>query len=398
MLLGPDDQRSLVRAVDRVVASHARRARVLPVLSASLAPEERARILEQVARKERVVARFATPRRRIDLPTWRELDAARRLVTTELGGALRTLYENKLDELELDVSILDAIGDSKRVRPLAARRYGNGQELFEGRPLVQWAIDLLDHVEDEREVRSIPAGGHGVSVVKLFERAVVAARLEAKVELEPRLTAAAATGDNTIFLAPRPFGPRETVRLVAHEVVGHAVAARNARRQELELFQVGTAGAFADQEGVALLLEEESGALDGSRLRTIAARVVATDRLHRGAEFTDTLAHLIEDHGFGAEMALAIVERAYRGGGVARDAGYLRGFFSVRRAVGRDPSLLTTLRAGRVSITSLHEAGPWLARDVEAAALAPVLAAVRTGLSFDAPRLTRAEVDALAPR
>jgi uncharacterized protein (TIGR02421 family) len=177
--------------------------------------------------------------------------------------------------------------------------------------------------------------------------------LDPEVRVEPRLASLAATGERTVFLAQRMFSLREARRLVAHEVFGHLVVAANARAQPLRLLQVGLKGSFGDQEGVALYLESVLGVMCSERLRTLAARVVATRMLHEGACFGETARLLLDEHGFSAEAAVMIAERAFRGGGVARDAGYLAGFVRVRAAIEEGEATLDELRRGRVALDQL---------------------------------------------
>ena len=102
------------------------------------------------------------------------------------------------------------------------------------------------------------------------------------------------------------------VRLAVHEVFGHAVAAANGRDQPIRLFTLGSAGSFSDQEGLCLALEERAGLLDTYRLRVLAARVCMTERMHAGAAFSESARWLRREHGFSAEDAIALAERAYR--------------------------------------------------------------------------------------
>ena len=118
------------------------------------------------------------------------------------------------------------------------------------------------------------------------------------MRVEPRLSAGAATGERTVFVAARKFGRNEARRLAVHEVFGHLLSAANGRAQPLRLMQWGTAGSFVDQEGVALYMEEVAGVLDGARLRTLAGRVIAADMMHAGATFADTARKLLRDEGF----------------------------------------------------------------------------------------------------
>jgi hypothetical protein len=169
------------------------------------------------------------------------------------------------------------------------------------------------------------------------------------------LTAGAATGDRTVFLADRAFTLREAWRLALHEVLGHLTAAENGRQQPLRLLEWGSAFSFADQEGVALCIEQSFGVLDRARLRALAGRVLATRNMHAGASFGETARCLLRDHHFSAHDAIAICERAYRGGGVARDVGYLSGYLRVRRALAQADTTLDELRMGRVGLDALPE-------------------------------------------
>jgi hypothetical protein len=187
----------------------------------------------------------------------------------------------------------------------------------------------------------------------MIERAARGIGLDVDVRVEPRLASLAATGERTVFLADRCFSLREARRLTAHEVFGHLVVAANARTQPLRLLQIGLKGAFADQEGLALYLEEKLGLMCRERLRTLAARVVATELLHEGLSFGETALLLLREHGFSPEAAALVAERTYRGGGAARDVGYLAGYLRVRAAIAAGEASVDELRRGRVSLASL---------------------------------------------
>jgi uncharacterized protein (TIGR02421 family) len=343
--------------LDQMLAQVAQLARPVPSLAHENAAHERARLVRCLQRGEAPVPAPEAGRGRIDPAAYRLIDEAR---ARGANCVLGQLYLDRIAELELDLAILDAWGDARRVRPISARRYGRGDELVEldsgPAPLGEVARGLLARLPvGAPEERALPAMGRGAepSVAKLISAAALGIGLDVDVRIEPRLSSLAAAGERTVFLAPRNFTLLEARRLVAHEVFGHLVAAANARAQPLRLLSVGVAGAFADQEGVALLLEEQLGVLCNERLRTLAARVVATRLLFAGASFVDTARTLFGEHGFDAHAAIAITERTYRGGGVARDAGYLAGYLRVRAAVRSGSATLDELRMGRVSLASL---------------------------------------------
>ena len=282
----------------------------------------------------------------------------------EPGSCRRALPSRRctwraLDELELELALIEALGDTRRVRPIAARRFGTGARTLacaDGDvPLRAVADVLLDTVEGAPEPRSIPARARpdGPSLERWVRRVAVTAGLDIEVRIEPSLVANAAAGDRVVFLADRVFGEREARRLALHEVAGHLVAAANGRQQPLRLFALGTAGSFADQEGMCIWLEEAAGLLDGDRVRTLAGRVVATDAMHDGASFAETVRLLTREHGFGAAAAVSLAERAHRGGGVARDTAYLYGWLRVRSALGQGLVALDELRSGKVGLADV---------------------------------------------
>lgn len=344
---------SALREVDACVKSIAEVARLLPASTAVNAVAERARLVEDVERGRVPVPRWELRKRKVEPAVWRSLDTAR---SRARGLQVEALYQARLDELELELGMIEALGEPRRVRPLAARRFGDGRvEVPSARgvlPLHRLArvlLDTLTHQEEPRDVPAVDVPGR-LSLAGLVASLARSARLVLDVKVDPRLSAGAATGERTVFIADRRFGRREALRFAVHEVLGHAVAAANARDQPIRLFEVGTAGAFGAQEGVALWLEEQAGVLDAYRMRVLAARVLATDRMHRGASFGDTARWLHADHGFSAADAVSVAERAYRGGGVARDAGYLQGWLAVRGALARGSTTLDALRAGRVGL------------------------------------------------
>jgi uncharacterized protein (TIGR02421 family) len=350
----------LAHKLDQLLFSVAEKVRPLPSLTAEDAAEERVRLLRDLERGELPVPTPQPRRSAAESGVFRLLDQGRRLTEeSELG----TLYLERFDELELDLAILAAFGEPKRVRELSARRYGTGHEsvsvstsVTTSAPpvsvgvLAQQLLDQLAPCDTGPRVLPASAPSGQPSVARLVLRAAAGIGLDPSVRVEPRLASLAATGERTVFLSARMYSLHEARRLVAHEVFGHLVVAANARAQPLRLLSVGLAGAFSDQEGVSLYLEAALGLMASDRLRTLAARVMATQWLHAGASFGETARRLYVDYGLSAESAILTAERTYRGGGVARDAGYLSGFVRVRAALAAGAASLDELRRGRVAL------------------------------------------------
>jgi len=75
------------------------------------------------------------------------------------------------------------------------------------------------------------------------------------------------------------------------------------------------------------------GGLSKPRLRLLAARVVAARIMLDGATFIECFRQLDERFGFGERTAFAITMRTYRGGGLTKDAVYLRGLVQILKYV-----------------------------------------------------------------
>lgn len=343
----------------------AKAVRLLPALTARNAAHERRRLEAQLRAGELPVPHFEYANPRPCRASLRWLDQLR---SEALLLPAAELYLAKLEELELDVALLAALGDARRVRPLAARRFGTGEEPLPERSLDDDTVTIVTLADYSRQLLRGPAlrtsaklmlppdaEDGAPSLRAIIENVAEVAGLSVRVRVEPNLTAGAATGDHTVFVADRNFSVREAWRLAVHEVLGHLTAAANGSMQPLRLLEWGTAFSFADQEGVALCIEAAFGVLDRGRLRSLAGRVLATRNMHAGASFGETARDLLREHHFSPVEAIAISERAYRGGGVARDANYLRGFLRVRAAIARGETNLDELRMGRVGLDALDK-------------------------------------------
>ncbi len=113
-------------------------------------------------------------------------------------------------------------------------------------------------------------------------------------------------------------------QLIHHEVGVHILTYANGSMQPLRMLEVGLAGYDENQEALGVLAEHLSGGLAISRLRTLAHRVVAAHLRSEQATFADTVQRLV-DLGAGTKSAFMTAMRAYRAGGMTKDAVYLRG-------------------------------------------------------------------------
>lgn len=169
--------------------------------------------------------------------------------------------------------------------------------------------------------------------------------------------------------AAASFRSKRVAPLIHHEVGTHVLTFANGTRQPLKLLTVGLPDYEETQEGLAVLAEYLVGGLDPLRLRLLAARVIAIQRLLEGAGFLEIFEHLHESLGFPARTSWSVTIRVARSGGLTKDVIYLRGISRVLEFVAERQDL-TPLLVGKLSldhvplIDELLERGvlqpPWL--------------------------------------
>jgi uncharacterized protein (TIGR02421 family) len=137
--------------------------------------------------------------------------------------------------------------------------------------------------------------------------------------------------------------------LLHHEVGTHVVTYQNGARQPLKLLTIGLPGYDETQEGLAVLAEYLTGGLDPRRLRVLAARVVAVDKMLDGAEFLDIFESLRAEHQIPRKTAWIIAIRVVVAGGSVKDAIYLRGISRLLEAFAEGVNL-DALLVGKLAL------------------------------------------------
>ncbi len=137
--------------------------------------------------------------------------------------------------------------------------------------------------------------------------------------------------------------------LIQHEVGTHMVTYYNGRAQPFRQLYSGLAGYEALQEGLAVFAEYLVGGLSRPRLRLIAARVLAVQRLLQGASFIDTFREFDRSYDFERRTAFVITMRVYRGGGLTKDAVYLKGLLDLLAYL-KNGGSLQSLLVGKLAV------------------------------------------------
>ncbi len=275
--------------------------------------------------------------------------------TSPLGLA----YAARARELAREAAMAGAVG-TPALGGLARARFTSGPEAAAVASELSRAW-----LEEPREAAPSPAPAEVSdsdapgSLLSRMRQEIGRRRLPFSVVAQRSLLPLAATGERTIWIAAgRPVSHEDVERTVLHEIEGHARPRARAARRSLGLFAVGTARGSDDQEGFALVLEERHGFLRGARRRELALRHRVVEEMDAGASFVDVVAILMRDHGVTASRAVAVAERAFRGGdgrapGLGRERVYLASFVRVSAHLAAQPDAERVLGSGQVALEAL---------------------------------------------
>lgn len=154
--------------------------------------------------------------------------------------------------------------------------------------------------------------------------------LASRVQLRSDIVSGAMVSGGDFLISKWAHFPEKRVEALLHHEIGtHVVTYVNGTAQPLKQLHTGLSGYDEMQEGIAVLSEYLCGGLNIARLRILAGRVVAARCLIDGATFNETFSALHETYGFKPKTAFTITTRIYRGGGLTKDAVYLRGLLGI---------------------------------------------------------------------
>lgn len=261
---------------------------------------------------------------------------------------LANLFLEKQRELDRQISMLLDRGTRHF-------RYGSLQ-IFGGvdKDLMDMAESLLHHLPP----RSRDDSHRGYLNARAFaERAIdeiayyrqTCATFTGEVQVRDDINTGLMVSQGTLLIGKQTKVPVTRVdALLHHEVGTHMVTYFNGQSQPFRQLHTGLAGYEELQEGLAVLAEYLGGNLSRPRLRILAARVIAAHCMLEDASFIDTFRLLDTTYGFDQHTAFTVTMRIYRGGGLTKDAIYLRGLLHVLDYL-RKGGDLTPLFVGKIA-------------------------------------------------
>ncbi len=155
-------------------------------------------------------------------------------------------------------------------------------------------------------------------------------KLSSKVLVRDDIVAGAMVSGGDFLISEGAHFPKNRVEALLHHEIGtHILTYANGTAQPFMQLHTGLSGYDEMQEGLAVLSEYLCGGISKARLRVLAARVVAVSMLCDGADFIELFSVLSGKYNFGEKSAFTIATRVFRGGGLTKDAVYLRGLVGI---------------------------------------------------------------------
>lgn len=241
---------------------------------------------------------------------------------------LTTLYREKQRELDLQLSMLAMRGDRQFLelgralyRSVEPRLEKAAREILQATAKSRSSNEVanVDYRFVERRARAM-----------IDRYAAQSNSFAASIDLRDDLPAGMMVTNGQLLISRNTTMAKDRVdALLSHEVGVHLLTYFNGSGHGLQIFRSGLAGYEGAQEGLAVLAEYLAGGMTVARLRLLAARVLAVSGMLNGAGFVETFAMLTKEHKFSERNAFNIALRVHRGGGLAKDAIYLRGLFEL---------------------------------------------------------------------
>lgn len=261
--------------------------------------------------------------------------------------ALQRLFREKQEEIELKLTMLRD-RDTKRFLYESLQLFGGVKD-----STLSLATDLLNQLSGKSESgkeASVDAKSFAISAQNEIEYyREQSSEFKGKVIVTGEVSGLIVSRGRLMVNPDMMVPPSRVKALLAHEVGTHLLTYYNGRQQPFQQLYSGLAGYEELQEGLAVLSEYLVRGLSRSRLKQLAARVVAVRHMVDGATFVETFRELTREFGFGKRPAYNITMRVFRGGGLTKDAVYLRGLVAILQYV-KQGGDLAPLLVGKMAV------------------------------------------------
>jgi uncharacterized protein (TIGR02421 family) len=217
------------------------------------------------------------------------------------------------------------------------------------KPMLELALDLLALGPEEPHARTISAEQFADRARhEIAQYRSVHPPLSAEVTVSDRIPGVLVEEGNLRVGSDTRVAVDHVDNLLHHEVGVHVLTYANGWAQPIHMLGMGLAGYDENQEALGILAEHLAGGIRISRLHTLGHRVIAAYMRGQHASFRATFDKLIEV-GAGPRSAFSTTMRAYRAGGMTKDAIYLRGLVRLFEHLARGGAL-ERLFVGKIAL------------------------------------------------
>jgi len=242
---------------------------------------------------------------------------------------LTEIFMQKRDEIDRKLTMLNDRGTSNFLHG-SIQIYGDVE-----RELLETAKDILTAISQLQPKERVKEMVDAVTFARAAKKEIsyykqIYPSVDAKVEIRDDIASGAMVSSGNFLIYRWSNFPKDRVEaLIHHEIGTHVLTYFNGFSQPFKQLHTGLRGYDEMQEGIAVLSEYLCGGLNIYRIKVLAGRVIAVNAMIHGATFVDTFHLLKEEYGFLPKTAFSITIRVFRGGGLTKDAVYLRGLLQI---------------------------------------------------------------------
>ena len=261
---------------------------------------------------------------------------------------LSEIFLQKRDEIDRKLTMLNDRGKANFLHG-SMQVYGGVEE-----DLLETSIEILKAIANIKPTKKPKKMVDAVEFARAAKKEVayykeICPTVDAKVEIRDDIASGAlVSGGNFLIYRWSSFPIDRIEPLVHHEIGTHVLTYFNGLSQPFKQLHTGLRGYDEMQEGIAVLSEYLCGGLTPNRVKVLAARVVAVHTMIGGASFVETFNLLKDEYGLLPKTAFTVTMRVYRGGGLTKDAVYLRGFLHIFDYI-KDGGKLDLLFVGKIA-------------------------------------------------
>ncbi|WP_200763956.1 flavohemoglobin expression-modulating QEGLA motif protein [Nitrosophilus alvini] len=257
------------------------------------------------------------------------------------------IFSEKRDELDRKLTMLSDRGTKKFLYG-SLQVYGRPDENL--KESAKKIIEITKEHTTPKESKKIDAKRFAEYAKKEIEYYKnIYPDFKADIEIREDIVSSAMVSSEKFLIYKWATFPEHRIEaLLNHEIGTHILTFFNGLSQPFKQLHTGLCGYDEMQEGLAVLSEYLCDGLTIQRLKILAARVLAVDAMVEGADFIETFRFLINSANLSHKSAFSVTTRVFRGGGLTKDAVYLRGFLEILNYIKEDGKI-KPLYAGKIA-------------------------------------------------